>query len=80
MLEAFFTKQGCRTDSANSSQIVSDTEVLTKDLKGVQQEAATLRIELRQLAVDGSISLDNARRACDRVSPVDIPESVKTSR
>ena len=76
LLEAFFKKGTGALRAAHRSQALGDTEVPLQDVRDIETEGARLQGELRMLPEGGSINVQKAKEACEKVAVFEIPLSV----
>lgn len=73
LLQAFFQKGTAGTRATHRSQALGDTEVMSQDVRDIEQAGARLQTELRDLPENGSISVERAKEACRKVAVFDVP-------
>lgn len=75
LLEAFLAK-GKINARRQTSRILGDTEVPIKDIEDVKHAAAKLRQDLSNLPQNGSVSVQEAVAACQKVAMVTVPAAL----
>lgn len=76
VLEAFFSKGTGARRATSGSQALGDTEIVSQDVRDIEEAGASLQTQLRELPDGGSVSVEGAKEACRKVAVFDIPSSV----